>query len=76
VLELRPGARAESAFALFYTGVIGAGAVAPVGFGYLGDATGAGWATVATAVTALVTLPLAVLLAPRLPVARGARGAH
>ena len=76
VPELRPGARAESAFALFYTGVIGAGAVAPVGFGYLGDATGAGWATVATAVTALVTLPLAVLLAPRLPVARGARGAH
>lgn len=66
VPELRPGARAESAFALFYTGVIGAGAVAPVGFGYLGDATGAGWATVATAVTALVTLPLAVLLAPRL----------
>ena len=76
VPELRPGARAESAFALFYTGVIGAGAVAPVGFGYLGDVTGAGWATVATAVTALVTLPLAVLLAPRLPVARGARGAH
>jgi MFS transporter, FSR family, fosmidomycin resistance protein len=76
VPELRPGARAESAFALFYTGVIGAGAVAPVGFGYLGDATGAGWATVATAVTALVTLPLAVLLAPRLPVARGVPGAH
>jgi hypothetical protein len=47
-----------------------------VGFGYLGDAAGAGWATVATAVTALVTLPLAVLLAPRLPVARGASGTH
>jgi len=76
VPELRPGARAESAFALFYTGVIGAGAVAPVGFGYLGDAAGAGWATVATAVTALVTLPLAVLLAPRLPVARGTPPAH
>ena len=76
VPELRPGARAESAFALFYTGVIGAGAIAPVGFGYLGDAAGAGWATVATAVTALVTLPLAVLLAPRLPVARGASGTH
>jgi MFS family permease len=76
VPELRPGSRAESAFALFYTGVIGAGAVAPVGFGYLGDAAGAGWATVATAVTALVTLPLAVLLAPRLPVARGASGTH
>jgi hypothetical protein len=76
VPELRPGARAESAFALFYTGVIGAGAIAPVGFGYLGDAAGAGWATVATALTALGTLPLAVLLAPRLPVARGASRAH
>ncbi len=76
VPELRPGARAESAFALFYTGVIGAGAIAPVGFGYLGDAAGAGWATVATAVTAVVTLPLAVLLAPRLPVARGAGRVH
>ena len=76
VPELRTGARAESAFAVFYTGVIGAGAVAPVGFGYLGDATGAGWATVATAVTALATLPLALLLAPRLAVARRRPGAH
>jgi len=76
VPELRTGARAESAFAMFYTGVIGAGAIAPVGFGYLGDATGQGWATVATAAAALATLPLAVLLAPRLPVARRDRGAH
>ena len=76
VPELRTGARAESAFALFYTGVIGAGAIAPVGFGYLGDVTGPGWATLATAAAALATLPLAVLLAPRLPVARRAPGAH
>jgi len=76
VPELRTGARAESAFAMFYTGVIGAGAIAPVGFGYLGDAAGASWATVATAATALATLPLAVLLAPRLPVAAPGRGAH
>jgi MFS transporter, FSR family, fosmidomycin resistance protein len=67
VPEVSGGARAESVFALFYTGVIGAGAVAPVGFGVLGDATGPGWATVATAATALATLPLALLLAPRLP---------
>ena len=52
VPELRTGARAESAFAMFYTGVIGAGAIAPVGFGYLGDAAGSGWATVATAAAA------------------------
>jgi MFS transporter, FSR family, fosmidomycin resistance protein len=67
VPEVSEGARAESAFALFYTGVIGAGAVAPVGFGVLGDAAGPGWATVATAAAALGTLPLAVLLARRLP---------
>ncbi|HZW87883.1 MAG TPA: MFS transporter [Myxococcaceae bacterium] len=76
VPELRTGARAESAFAVFYTGVIGAGAIAPVGFGYLGDATGPGWATVATAVAALATLPLAMLLAPRLSVARRGPGMH
>ena len=72
VLELRSGARAESAFAVFHTGVIGAGAIVPVGFGYLGDLTGPGWAAVAT----LATLPLALLLAPRLPVARRRPGAH
>lgn len=71
VPELRSGPRTESAFALFYTGVIGSGAIAPVGFGFLGDAAGSTWATVATAATALATLPLAVLLAPRLAVARG-----
>ena len=76
VPELRTGARAESAFALFYTGVIGAGAIAPVGFGLLGDAAGPAWATVATVVTALATIPLAVLLAPRLAVAKQAAGAH
>ena len=71
VPELRSGTRAESAaFAWFYTGVIGSGALAPVGFGVLGDAAGPAWATVATAVTALATLPLAILLAPRLAAAR------
>jgi MFS family permease len=76
VPELRSGPRTESAFALFYTGVIGSGAIAPVGFGFLGDAAGSTWATVATAATALATLPLAVLLAPRLAVARGASAAR
>jgi len=71
VPELRAGTRAESsAFALFYTGVIGSGAIAPVGFGVLGDAAGSGWATVATAATALATIPLAILLAPRLAAPR------
>lgn len=76
VPELWTGARAESAFALFYTGVIGSGAVAPVGFGVLGDAAGPAWATVATAFTALATLPLAMRLAPRLAPDRRAPGLH
>lgn len=66
VPELTPAGREARAFALFYTGTIGAGAVAPVLYGFLGDAVGARWATAATAGTALLTLPLAALLAPRL----------
>jgi MFS family permease len=66
VPELTTTDKAERAFALFYTGTIGAGAVAPVLYGCLGDAAGAFWAVVATAVTAAATLPLAMTLAPRL----------
>lgn len=66
VPELAASERTEHAFALFYTGVIGAGAIAPVLYGVLGDAVGARWATVATALTALTTFPLALALAPRL----------
>jgi FSR family fosmidomycin resistance protein-like MFS transporter len=66
VPQLTPPERTERAFALFYTGTIGSGAVAPVLYGVLGDWVGAEWATVATAITALITIPLAVVLAPRL----------
>jgi MFS family permease len=66
VPELTAAHRAERSFAVFYTGTIGSGAIAPVLFGFLGDSVGASWATVATAITALATLPLAVALAPRL----------
>ena len=54
------------AFALFYTGTIGSGAVAPIIYGVLGDAIGTAAATIATAVTALLILPLAIALAPHL----------
>ncbi len=37
VPELVSAARRERAFALFYTGTIGAGAIAPLVFGWLGD---------------------------------------
>jgi MFS family permease len=66
VPELAPFDRAERAFALFYTGTIGSGAIAPVLFGILGDAAGADWAAVATAATAIATIPFALALAPRL----------
>jgi len=66
VPELTAPERTERAFALFYTGTIGSGAIAPVLYGVLGDAVGVNWATAATAITALVTIPLAMMLAPKL----------
>jgi MFS transporter, FSR family, fosmidomycin resistance protein len=66
VPELAPPDRTERALALFYTGIIGSGAFAPVLFGMLGDAAGATWATLATAMTAIATIPIALALAPRL----------
>ena len=67
VPELVPPGRTEKAFAVFYTGTIGAGATAPILFGFLGDAVGSHGAIMATALTAAVILPLAIALAPRLP---------
>jgi predicted MFS family arabinose efflux permease len=66
VPELARGST-ERAFAIFYTGTIGSGAIAPILYGILGDAAGPRAATVAAAVTAAVILPLALALAPRLP---------
>jgi FSR family fosmidomycin resistance protein-like MFS transporter len=66
VPELTPPHRTERAFALFYTGTIGSGAIAPVLYGALGDAVGPSMATVATAATALAICPLAMMLARHL----------
>ena len=66
VPELTSPDRIERAFSVFYTGTIGSGAVAPVLFGFLGDASSPAWATLATAVTALITVPLAIRLHQRL----------
>jgi MFS family permease len=66
VPELTPAHRAERAFALFYTGTIGAGATAPVFYGVLGDWFGPSIATAATAGTALAICPLALALARHL----------
>jgi MFS family permease len=66
VPELTPPDRTERAFALFYTGTIGSGAISPVLYGLLGDVVGPAWATAATAIVALLTFPLAFALAPQL----------
>ena len=71
VPDLAKDGEAGRAFALFYTGVIGAGALAPIAYGVVGDHAGRTAALVASAVTAVATVPLAVMLAPRL---RGAAG--
>ncbi len=71
VPELTPPDRAERAFALFYTGTIGSGAIFPVLYGLLGDWFGAQWATAATAMVALSIFPLAFALAPHLARASG-----
>lgn len=66
VPELAPADRTERAFAIFYTGVIGSGALAPLLFGAVGDQAGPVIATLGTAVAALINLPLALALGPRL----------
>jgi MFS transporter, FSR family, fosmidomycin resistance protein len=66
VPELTPPHLTERAFALFYTGTIGSGAIAPVLYGLLGDSVGPTMATAATAATAIAIFPLALALAPHL----------
>jgi predicted MFS family arabinose efflux permease len=66
VPELVSSKQIERAFALFYTGVLGSSALAPVLYGRLGDATGPITATVAAALTAIAVVPLMLVLTPRL----------
>jgi len=67
---VRPERRGR-AFSVFYTGTIGAGALAPAMYGVLGDALGVSAALVVVAAMVLLTLPLSLVLkpalAPRLP---------
>ena len=59
VPELAEPGKREHAFALFYTGTIGGGALSPVLFGALGDAASVPIALMALAAILLLTLPLA-----------------
>lgn len=58
VPDLAGAGKREQAFAVFYTGTIGGGALAPVLFGGMGDATGVPVAVMLLAGTLLLTLPL------------------
>ncbi|WP_061537085.1 MFS transporter [Collimonas arenae] len=58
VPELAAAGKREQTFALFYTGTIGGGALAPILFGRLGDVAGIPVAAVTLAAILLFTLPL------------------
>ncbi|WP_114205672.1 MFS transporter [Acidisarcina polymorpha] len=66
VPELVEPHKIERAFALFYTGILGSSALAPVLYGRVGDAVGLISAEVAPAITALAVVPLMLILSPRL----------
>ncbi|CAI2795723.1 MFS transporter [Pseudomonas fluorescens group sp.] len=59
VPDLAGAGKREQAFAVFYTGTIGGGALAPVVFGGVGDALGVPVAVMVLAGVLCVTLPLA-----------------
>ena len=56
--------RRARAFSVFYTGTIGAGAVAPALYGVVGDALGVSNALIVVAAVVLLTLPLSLVLRP------------
>jgi len=66
VPELVAPEKRERAFGVFYTGTIGAGALAPLLYGVVGDALGSQSAIMVVALVCLLTLPLAVALNPTL----------
>jgi MFS family permease len=64
VPELVATEQRETAFGVFYTATIGAGALSPILFGLFGDAMGLSTTTLVIATVVLVTLPLAWQLNP------------
>ena len=74
VPELVTTERRETAFGIFYTATIGAGALSPILYGFFGDAIGLSMTTLVIAAVVLITLPLAWKLSPML--ARVARHAE
>ncbi len=68
VPELAPNDDTGRGFALFYTGVIGAGGLAPIAYGVVADHSSRTVGILAAAVTAAAIVPLVLALRPHLRV--------
>jgi MFS transporter, FSR family, fosmidomycin resistance protein len=66
VPELAKKGEVGRAFALFYTGVIGTGGLAPIAYGILADHSSRTIGVVAAAMTAAVIIPMVFALSPHL----------
>lgn len=66
VPELAPRGDTGRAFAIFYTSVIGSGGVAPILYGAIADRSSQTTGVVAAAATAVLILPLVLMLRPAL----------
>lgn len=66
VPDLAPKGEIGRAFALFYTGVIGAGALAPIAYGAIADHSNRTVGILAAALTAAAIIPLVLALRPLL----------
>ena len=64
VPDLVTAERRSRAFSVFYTGTIGAGALAPAIYGVIGDAVGVPTTLLVVAAVVLLTLPLSLVLRP------------
>jgi len=62
VPDLAPGGDHGRAFALFYTGVIGAGGLAPIAYGAVADHSSRTVGVLAAAATAALIVPMALML--------------
>ena len=72
VPDLAPKGDIGRGFALFYTGVIGAGGLAPIAYGAIADHSNRTVGILAAALTAAVIIPLVLALRPILQDERGA----
>jgi MFS transporter, FSR family, fosmidomycin resistance protein len=66
VPELAPRGDAGGAFALFYTGVIGSGGLAPIAYGAIADHSNQTVGVLAAAATAVLIVPMVIGLRPYL----------